>query len=45
VQFDYRKGPEGHLIQTQIDDHERKKSLWQEDLRWYALMMQDLVAG
>lgn len=45
VQFDYKKGPEGHLIQTQIDDHERKKSLWQEDLRWYGLMMDDLVAG
>ena len=35
VQFDYRMGPEGHLIQSQIDDNERRLALWQEDLRWY----------
>ena len=35
VQFDYKMGPQGHLIQTQIDDNERRLSLWQEDLRWY----------
>lgn len=35
VQFDYRMGPEGHLIQTQIDDNDRSAALWQEDLRWY----------
>lgn len=35
VQFDYKMGPEGHLIQSQIDDNERRLALWQEDLRWY----------
>lgn len=35
VQFDYRMGPEGHLIQSQIDDNDRRAALWQEDLRWY----------
>lgn len=45
VQFDYAKGPEGHLVQTQTDDHDRKASLWQEDLRWYGTMMRELVGG
>lgn len=45
VQFDYRKSPEGHLVQTQTDDHDRRRALWEEDLRWYGLMMQDFVAG
>jgi NADH dehydrogenase FAD-containing subunit len=35
VQFDYKMGPEGHLIQTQIDDNDRRAALWQEDLSWY----------
>jgi NADH dehydrogenase FAD-containing subunit len=43
VQFDYKKGPEGHLIQTQIDDNDRRRALWDEDLRWYSLKMQDMV--
>lgn len=45
VQFDYKKAPDGTLIQTQLDDHDRRRELWDEDLRWYGLMMQDLVAG
>ena len=45
VQFDYKKGPDGTLIQTQIDDNDRRRLLWDEDLRWYDLMMNDLVAG
>ncbi|WP_151445880.1 NAD(P)/FAD-dependent oxidoreductase [Lacisediminimonas profundi] len=45
VQFDYKMGPEGHLIQTQVDDHERRKQLWEEDLRWYATMIEDFAAG
>jgi hypothetical protein len=45
VQFDYRKAPDGALIQTQIDDPERRRALWEEDLRSYALMMNDRVAG
>ncbi len=45
VQFDYKIGPEGHLIQTQIDDNERRLSLWKEDLRWYGLMMDELARG
>jgi len=43
VQFDYKKGPEGHLVQTQIDDNDRRRALWDEDLRWYGLMMQDIT--
>jgi NADH dehydrogenase FAD-containing subunit len=43
VQFDYKMGPEGHLIQTQIDDHDRRKHLWEEDLRWYGLKIQDMT--
>lgn len=45
VQFDYKMGPEGHLIQSQIDDNDRRRALWDEDLRWYGLMMNDLVSG
>lgn len=35
VQFNYAMSPEGHLVQTQIDDNDRRLALWQEDLRWY----------
>lgn len=45
VQFDYKMGPEGHLIQTQIDDNERREELWKEDLRWYQIMMKDFTAS
>ena len=45
VQFDYKIGPEGHLIQTQIDDNERRLSLWKEDLRWYGLKIQDITCS
>lgn len=43
VQFDYKKAPEGHLVQTQIDDHDRRRALWDEDLRWYGLKIQDMT--
>jgi hypothetical protein len=45
AQFDYKIGPEGHLIQTQIDDSERREELWKEDLRWVDLMYQDFAAA
>lgn len=45
VQFDYKIGPEGHLIQTQIDDNERREELWKEDLRWVDIMFKDFLAG
>ena len=45
VQFDYKKGPEGHLIQTQTDDNDRRASLWQEDLRWYRLKVDDMIGA
>jgi NADH dehydrogenase FAD-containing subunit len=45
VQFDYQMGPEGHLVQTQTDDNQRRAELWSEDLRWYGLMMKDFVEG
>ena len=43
VQFDYKMGPEGHLIQTQTDYNDRDRSLWDEDLRWYGLKIQEMV--
>ncbi len=43
VQFDYKMGPEGHLVQTQLDDNERRKSVWDEDLLWYRLMMEEMT--
>jgi NADH dehydrogenase FAD-containing subunit len=43
VQFDYKKSPEGHLVQTQTDDNDRRRGLWEEDLRWYGLKMQDML--
>lgn len=45
VQFDYKKAPEGHLVQTQIDDNDRRPSLWHEDLRWYGTMVSELTGG
>lgn len=45
VQFDYAKGPDGHLVQTQVDDHERRNALWQEDLRWYGTMIREMISG
>ena len=45
VQFDYKVGPEGHLLQSQIDDNDRRPELWQEDLRWISLMFQDFALG
>lgn len=45
VQFDYKLGPEGHLLQSQIDDNDRRPELWQEDLRWISLMFQDFALG
>jgi NADH dehydrogenase FAD-containing subunit len=45
VKFDYRMGPEGHLLQTLTDDIFRRPQLWQEDLRWYASMVQDFVGS
>lgn len=43
VQFDYAMGPAGHLIQKQIDDHDRRTALWHEDLRWYGLKIGDML--
>ena len=45
VQFDYKMGPEGHLLQSQIDDNDRRPELWHEDLRWISLMFQDFALG
>ncbi len=43
VQFDYTMGPNGHLLQTQIDDNERSASLWREDLRWYGNAISHMI--
>ena len=45
VKFDYKMGPEGHLLQTITDDNDRRQALWQEDLRWYGSKIQDLVGS
>ena len=45
VQFDYKQGPDGQLLQTQIDDSERRRALWDEDLRWYGLKIQEMTGG
>ena len=43
VQFNYAMGPEGHLVQTQIDDNDRRLALWQEDLRWYGHILGNML--
>jgi NADH dehydrogenase FAD-containing subunit len=45
VKFDYKMGPDGHLLQTITDDNDRRQELWQEDLRWYGTKIQDLVGS
>lgn len=45
VKFDYKMGADGHLQQTLTDDIFRRPQLWQEDLRWYAGMVQDFVGS
>jgi hypothetical protein len=45
VKFDYRMGPEGHLLQTVIDDVHRRPQLWQEELRWYGQMVKDFTGS
>jgi hypothetical protein len=45
VKFDYKMGPEGHLLQTVTDDIFRRPQLWQEDLRWYGEMVKDFTGS
>jgi NADH dehydrogenase FAD-containing subunit len=45
VTFDYKMGPEGHLLQTVTDDNDRRQALWQEDLRWYGSKIADMVGS
>jgi hypothetical protein len=45
VKFDYKMGPEGHLLQTITDDIYRRPQLWQEDLRWYGQMVKDFTGS
>jgi NADH dehydrogenase FAD-containing subunit len=45
VQFDYKLGPEGHLVQTQFDDNDRRRKLWDEDLNWYRLAIEDMIGA
>ena len=45
VKFEYKMGPEGHLLQTLTDDNDRRQELWQEDLRWYGTKIQDMVGS
>jgi NADH dehydrogenase FAD-containing subunit len=42
VQFDYKLNDKGVIIQTQIDDNERRVELVQEDFRWAAHMYGDM---
>jgi hypothetical protein len=45
VKFEYKMGPEGHLLQTLTDDNDRRQALWQEDLRWYGTKIADMVGS
>jgi hypothetical protein len=45
VKFDYKMGPEGHILQTVTDDNFRRQALWQEDLQWYGNMIKDFTGG
>jgi len=45
VQFDYKLGDDGVLQQTQFDDNDRRAKLWEEDLRWAALIYADFLTG
>ena len=45
VQFDYKIGADGLLVQTQIDDNERREELWKEDLRWVDIMYKDFLVS
>ncbi len=38
------RAAEGHLLQTQIDDNDRRTKLWEEDLRWAKLVSADFAA-
>ena len=44
VQFDYRLDEKGVIIQTQIDDNERRPELVAEDFGWAKNMYQDMFA-
>jgi NADH dehydrogenase FAD-containing subunit len=44
VQFDYKVNAEGIIEQTQIDDNDRRPELVTEDFKWYASMVNDLMA-
>ena len=45
VQFDYKLDEKGVLIQTQIDDNDRRPELWESDLKWIGYMFEDFAAG
>jgi NADH dehydrogenase FAD-containing subunit len=45
VQFDYKIDEKGVLIQTQIDDNDRRAELWESDLKWVGYMFEDFAAG
>ncbi|MBL8489871.1 MAG: NAD(P)/FAD-dependent oxidoreductase, partial [Rhodocyclaceae bacterium] len=42
VQFDYKVDDKGIIIQTQIDDNERRPELVVEDFGWAKNMYQDM---
>ncbi|MDO8934032.1 MAG: NAD(P)/FAD-dependent oxidoreductase, partial [Rhodocyclaceae bacterium] len=44
VQFDYKVDDKGVIIQTQIDDNERRAELVQEDFGWAKNMYEDMFA-
>jgi NADPH-dependent 2,4-dienoyl-CoA reductase/sulfur reductase-like enzyme len=45
VKFEYKMGPEGHLLQTVTDDNFRRQELWQADLQWYGNMVKDFTGA
>ena len=45
VQFDYKIDEKGVLIQTQIDDNDRRPELWESDLKWVSYMFEEFATG
>jgi NADH dehydrogenase FAD-containing subunit len=42
VQFDYKLDEKGTIIQTQIDDNDRRPELVQQDFKWAGIMYEDM---
>ena len=45
VEFNYKMGPDDEILQTVIDDNDRRPALWNADLKWVNGMFEDFVKG